>query len=250
MSAQQTGGLKRYLPLIIIGGVLLVAIVAGASMLRSTDGPADSAGGAANRSGGPARQGAAATAPAAGPVAIAPGAEPPHVIGVSNAPVTLEEFGDYQCPPCGNLHPVLKRIEHDYGSRVRVVFRNLPLESIHKNAFLAARAAEAAGLQGKFWEMHDLLYERQKDWSGVPLPRPVFSGYARQLGLDIARFERDIDRPEVGVRIGADMRRADSLRVSSTPTVFLNGRELPPSKSLDEKELRGEIDAALAGKSQ
>ena len=242
MSSQQSEGLKRYLPLIIIAGVLILAVVGGALMLnRSSDGQANQNAPAAQNTG------SAPAAVASNPV---PGAEPPHIAGAPNAPVTLEEFGDYQCPPCGNLHPVLKRIEHDYGSRVRVIFRNLPLESIHKNAALAARAAEAAGLQGKFWQMHDTLYERQKEWSGVALPRPIFTEYARKLGLDVARFESDMNSREVGVRIGADMRRAGSLRVNSTPTVLLNGRELPPDKTLAEDKLRAEIDAALAGRSQ
>ena len=238
MSVQDSGGLKRYLPLIIIGGVLLLAVVGGAMMLRGTTD------GQGNQNGGTAQNTAGTPAFALKPVE---GAEPPHVAGEQNAPVTLEEFGDYQCPPCGSLHPVLKRIEQDYGARVRLIFRNLPLESLHKNAFLAARAAEAAALQGKFWEMHDLLYDQQKEWSALPLPRPVFTEYARKLGLDIKRFDADINRPEVGARVGADMRRAASLRVNSTPTVLLNGRELPPDKTLVESKLRAEIDAALAG---
>lgn len=236
MSAQQSDELKRYLPLIIIGGVLLVAIAAGALLLRSA--------------GGQANQDADHASAPPEPMRPSAGAEPPHVTGAESAPVTLEEFGDYQCPPCGNLHPILKRIEHDYGSRVRLIFRNLPLETLHKNAFLAARAAEAAGLQGKFWEMHDMLYDHQKDWAALPMPRPVFSDYARQLDLDVERFEGDIDRPGVGMRVGADMRRAASMRVVSTPTLLLNGRELPPDKSLVEDKLREEIDAALAGKGQ
>ncbi len=218
----------------IIGGVLLAAIVVGALMLRS-------AGGSANQ---------AANTPQSVTMQAAPGAEPAHVIGEASAPVTLEEFGDYQCPPCGNLHPVLKKVEQDYGSRVRLIFRNLPLESIHKNAFLGARAAEAAGLQGKFWEMHDMLYEHQKEWSEQPLPRPVFTEYARKLGLDPARFESDMNSTQVGMRIGADMRRAGSMKIGSTPTLLINGRELPPGRSLVEGPLREEIDAALAGKTQ
>jgi protein-disulfide isomerase len=233
MKADENDGWKRYLPLLIIGGVLLAAVVGATLLLRS----ADSRSGQQNTN-----------SPQDLWARAAPGAEPAHTHGEANAPVSLEEFGDYQCPPCANVHPILKRIEKDYGGRVRIVFRNFPLEGTHKNAFLAARAAEAAGMQGKFWEMHDMLYEHQAEWAEQPLPRPTFVQYAGRIGLDLARFEADMNRTEVGARVGADMKRGVSLGVRSTPTIFLNGRELPPERSLVEDKLRAEIDAALAGK--
>ena len=178
----------------------------------------------------------------------ASGAEPPHARGGGGAgAVTLEEFADFQCPPCGRLHPELKKIEAEYGTRLRVVFRNLPLTGIHEHAQEAAEAAEAAGLQGRFWEMHDLLYQAQDEWPLVEPARPVFVEYARRLGLDAGRFERDLDAPAVKERVAADVRRARSAGVDATPTLFLEGRELS-SRQMTPEGIRAAIDAALAGR--
>jgi len=121
-----------------------------------------------------------------------PGAEPPQALGSSNAPVTLEEFGDFECPPCGLLHPILKNLEGEFGpAKLRIVFREFPLVPTHVHALAAARAAEAAGLQGKFWEMHDMIYENQKAWHEAFDVRPIFEGYATKIGLDLEQFRRD-----------------------------------------------------------
>lgn len=176
----------------------------------------------------------------------APGAEPSHVRGSENAPVTLEEFGDFQCPPCGVLYPVLKTIEGEYGSRLRVVFRELPLTQLHPHALAAAHAAEAAGVQGKFWEMHDLLYENQNVWKEAFDVRPIFEGYASRVGLDVERFKRDQGREMVDTRIVRDGIRAHSLGVAGTPAVFINGREIP-FKSVTPEGLRAAINKALNG---
>src|SRR5262245_38774264 len=133
--------MKRYLPFVIIAAVLITAVVAGILMFRYTR-----------------AQPSMTQAYASGPVAT-PGAE-----AAPKSYVTIEEFGDYQCPPCGGLHPVLKKLKDEYGRRVQLVFRHLPLTQIHKHALEAAYAASAAGLQGKFWEMHDHLYETQNAW--------------------------------------------------------------------------------------
>jgi len=179
----------------------------------------------------------------------APGAEPAHARG-GGAPgaVTLEEFADFQCPPCGRLHPELKKIEEEYGPRLRVVFRHLPLTEIHDHAHGAARAAEAAALQGRFWEMHDLLFERQGEWAVVEEARPLFVDYARRLGLDAERFARDLDAPQTEARVRADLGRADSAGVGSTPSLFLEGRELSARERTPEG-MRAAVEAALkAGK--
>lgn len=176
-----------------------------------------------------------------------PGAKPPHIRGDSKAPVTIEEFGDFQCPPCGNLSPILGKIEHEFGARLRVVFRQYPL-SVHPHATLAARAAEAAGLQGRFWEMHDALYRTQNAWSTATDARSAFLEYAGTLGLDRARFEKDLESDQVIARVEADQARANSLGVSRTPTLFLNNNLLP-QMSVNEQGLRAAIDAALAGTS-
>ena len=196
--------MKRYLPFVIIAVVLLVVVGVAISFYRS------------------AHRVASAGAMASG----APGAEPPHTRGTRGAPVTIEEFGDFQCPPCGALYPELKKIEAEDGPQVFVIFREWPLTKIHQNALLAAHTAEAAGLQNHFWEMHDLLYQNQSAWSGAKDARPIFISYARGIGLDADRFTRDIDGNEADARIVADHQRGQSLGVQATPTVFINGQEL------------------------
>ncbi|PYS93705.1 MAG: disulfide bond formation protein DsbA [Acidobacteria bacterium] len=218
---------KHYLPFIIIAVVLVAAVAVGAWLWRS-----------ARKSSG------------TGAVAVgAPGAQPPHASGRENAPLTLEEFGDYQCPPCGNAYPEVEKIRTDYGDKLRFIFRQYPLTQAHQSALVAAHAAEAAGVQGKFWEMHDRLFRTQRDWSKDANPRAIFETYASAIGLDLERFKRDMDSAEVDARIVADHERGNSLGVKSTPTFFLNGRELPADKLQTPTDLRSFLDAALAGKS-
>lgn len=222
--------MKRFLPLIIIAVVLLIAIIVGWTLMRSQQPH-------------PAPNAPAETSTAA----VAPGAEPPHVRGEANAPVTIEEFGDFQCPPCAAVYPELKQVEHEYGSRLRVIFRELPLVPMHAHAVWASRSAEAAGLQGRFWEMHDKLYENQKAWTDLPDAQPVFTGYARSLGLDMDRFTRDVGSAAVDRRIFLDGKRAHALGVVSTPTLFLNGREVPFETFKQPGGLSAVINAALSG---
>ena len=143
-----------------------------------------------------------------------------------SSPVLLEAYGDYQCPPCGALYPDLKKIEAEYGSQVRFVFHYFPLSKIHKNAMAAARAAEAARLQNKFWQMHDRLYRNQKEWSEVEDPRPIFNSYARELGLNADQFRSDMDSNRVEQAIDADMQRGQSVGITGTPTVLIEGYQL------------------------
>lgn len=245
MSSEKTSGAKKVLPFIIIGGVLVAVVTAGVLTLRKGDSNASPSNSTAPQSNTAGTQ--TASAPRRDPF---PGAQPPHVHGRQNAPVVLEEFGDYQCPPCGAMHPVLKKIEDDYGDRVALIFRNFPLQKIHKNAFSAARAAEAAGSQGKFWEMHSMLYQNQKEWAESPEPRPLFANYASRLSLNVEKFKADVEKPETAARIVADFQRGDSMGVSGTPSIFLNGRQLPVETALSDAKLRAEIDATLAGKKQ
>src|SRR5213078_4119823 len=143
-----------------------------------------------------------------------------------SSPVVLEEYGDYQCPPCGQLYPELTQIEKEYGNQVQIVFHHFPLMKIHKNAMLAAHAAEAARNQNKFWEMHDLLYRNQKEWSEQPDPRPTFVSYAKQLGLNVDKFNQDLGSNLIDQKISADIQRGSSLGVTGTPTVFLDSHML------------------------
>ena len=177
-----------------------------------------------------------------------PGAEPAHTLGPANAPVHLEEFGDFECPPCGAFHPILEQMHEEFGNKLRITFREFPLAN-HQHAQTAASAAEAAGIQGKFWEMHDLIYEHQNDWKTQFDVRPIFEGYAKQIGLDVERYKRDMGGSLVAQRIFQDARRGQSLGVQGTPTVFMNGREVP-FENLAPERLRLVIQRELqsAGK--
>jgi predicted DsbA family dithiol-disulfide isomerase len=190
----------------------------------------------------------APAAPTAGPSFSygRPGAAPMHVRGDPGAPVVLEEFGDFECLPCSLLWPILQKLERDYEKRLVVVFREHPLK-MHHFALDAARGAEAAGLQGKFWEMHDALYRNRATWVPAAYVTPYLVQYASEIGLDVDRFKAAIDGDDVAKRIAADQDRGDSLGIDRTPVVFLNGEKLPPT---DHKEdaLRGRIDKALAAK--
>lgn len=170
------------------------------------------------------------------------GAEPAHALGSMDAPVMLEEFGDFECPPCGALHPVLKSLKSEFGTRLVIVFRQFPMVSLHKHATAAARAAEAAGLQGKFWEMQDLLYQNQTTWHEASDVTPIFEQYATTIGLDLDRFKRDLMSEMVEKRIALDRERGYWIGVNGTPTVFLNGREVP-ADSLVKDKLRALIEA-------
>ncbi|HEU4768078.1 MAG TPA: thioredoxin domain-containing protein [Pyrinomonadaceae bacterium] len=213
--------MKRLLPFIIILVVLGVAVGSAVYMTRSK--PATPTPVAT-----PGPQPAASSAPTPAPVRTGvPGAEPAHSLGPANAPVKIEEFGDFECPPCGMFHPILKQMKDEFGDRIQVIFREFPLSPPHQHAVHAAAAAEAAGMQNKFWEMHGMIFDHQKEWKVAFDSRPIFEGYAKQLGLDVERYKRDVTSDRVEQRIFLDGKRGHSLGVNSTPTVFLNGREVP-----------------------
>jgi protein-disulfide isomerase len=211
--------MKKYLPFAIII-IVLVAAVGGSFVLWK------------NRGGSTANSGSTfATTP---PVSNtpAPNQTPKDTAGLTrpnvkvSSPVIIEEFGDYQCPPCGQLYPELKQIEAEYGDQVKVVFRHFPLMKMHKNALMAAHAAEAARNQNKFWEMHDRLYRNQKEWAELDDPRLVFEGYARQLNLKLDQFNSDLQSNLIDQKISADLQRGTSQGVTGTPTVFLDSHLL------------------------
>jgi len=158
-----------------------------------------------------------------------------HMTGNKNAKVTLVEFGDFQCPACAAAHPKVKEIiEHYKGNAdFNFVFRNFPL-SQHKNAVIAAEAAEAAGSQGKYWEMHDKLYEAQGQWSESAAPLDIFAGYAAQLSLNVDQFKGDITNHKFTSIITADQNDGTELKVNSTPTFYLNGEKLGQLPSLND----------------
>lgn len=156
------------------------------------------------------------------------------VRGNSSSAITFVEYGDFQCPACGQYHPMIKRLKDEFGKDIAFVFRHFPLSQVHPNAKDAAVAAEAAGAQGKFWEMHDILFERQNDWSLKPRPQSTFVSYAAELGLNIDQFEADSDRREVKDKIDEHYKTGVASGVNSTPTFFLNGIKLDNPKSYDD----------------
>jgi protein-disulfide isomerase len=171
-----------------------------------------------------------------------------HVRGNPDAPVTLEEFGDFQCPPCGQFSVFVDELLKEYDSRLRIVFHNFPLPA-HEHAREAAFAAEAAGFQGKYWEMHERLYREQSDWSKAPNTRELFESYAATLGLDMDQFRKDMDGEKAMQRVDSDHALGDSLGVKVTPTVFINKRPIEPEQKNPEG-IRAAINAALSGKTQ
>ena len=212
--------MKKNLPFIIIGVVLVGGIAAFLLLSRKGDG------GATNNSGFVTPQSGSAATPQTTQQTPAgdAGLVRPNV--KISSPVVLEEYGDYQCPPCGALFPELKKIEAEYGDQVRFVFHHFPLEKVHKNALAAAHAAEAARLQGKFGPMHDRLYTNQAAWKDMPDPRTAFIAYARELGMNAERFVADMDSARVDQTVKADFQRGQAAGVTGTPTVFIEGYQL------------------------
>jgi protein-disulfide isomerase len=171
-----------------------------------------------------------------------------HIRGNPDAPVTLEEFGDFQCPPCGSISPFLDELVKEYDPKVRLIFRNYPLAA-HKHAREAAIAAEAAGLQNHYWEMHDVLYREQSIWSKADNVSELFLAYAGTIGLDVDQFKKDIESEAPKKRIETDVERANSLGIKVTPTVFVNNQELKQEARTPDG-LRGAINEALKGKEE
>jgi protein-disulfide isomerase len=142
-----------------------------------------------------------------------------HIHGPHSAPVTLVEYGDYECPYCGEAHLILQKLVAHFGEKMRFVFRNFPLTQMHPHALGAAEAAEAASVQGRFWEMHDVLYERQDG-----LEENDLVSYAAELQLDVARFQNDLSQGVYRDRIQEDFMSGVRSGVNGTPTLFINGR--------------------------
>ena len=168
-----------------------------------------------------------------------------HYFGDTNSNVTFTEYGDYQCPACESFASTTQLVREKYADKVRFQFRNYPLTQLHPNAFAAARAAEAAGLQGKFWEMHDMLYQ-QTNWSAWTVatnPEPYFEQYASQLKLDVDQFKTDAKSSKVNDMINADRAAFDKTGADpATPTFFLNGKKVDNATLLDDNQ-RPSVDA-------
>jgi protein-disulfide isomerase len=230
---------KSSLPIAIIGIVSLVALVAGWWFYNnSRNKPADN-----TNTAGPK------ATPAGIPNNAPPGANPAWNQGPPTAAVTVEEFADFQCPTCAMMHPKVKELRAAFGDRIRIVFRQFPLQG-HPYGYDAACAAEAAGAQGKFWEMQNLLFSNQSSWSNsasVTDARRIFTDYAKNLGLDVEKFSNDMIALPVKNRVDADMQRGRAAGVGSTPSFYINGKPLGSGldslRSAVEEELK-KVEAA------
>ena len=150
----------------------------------------------------------------------------PHIKGNPDASVDLVEHSDFQCPACGQFYPVVKEVMDLYGDQIRFEYKHFPLVSIHPYAVPAAKAAEAAGQQGKFFEMHDMLFENQSTWSKASNPQAYFVQYAEEIGLDIALFKKHVGASSIDKRIEDDFNEARTLGLTGTPSFFLNGEKM------------------------
>jgi protein-disulfide isomerase len=220
--------MKRFFPFFIIGAVALLTVGTAAVMYRVKTRPTPA----------PHHETAVTATPAEAP-------ENPflHVRGPRNAPVTLEIYGDFQCPSCALASQAIDELQKQYEDKVKVIFHEFPLE-MHRHALAAALAAEAAAVQGKFWEMHDMLYQYQPVWSSATSVNYLFESYAESLGLDVARFRADRQSADVRAHILEDGKGGEARGVKNTPAIFINGTELRTGFSKDK--MRETIDAALA----
>lgn len=162
-----------------------------------------------------------------------------HAEGPDDAPITLTEYGDFECPHCGAAYPVVNKLQKHFGEQLRLVFRHFPLSNAHPHAFAAAVAAEAAGRQQQFWPMHHILFENQQqlsDWA--------FHAFAKTLGLDMERFKRDVHDSTLQDKVEADFESGVRSGVNGTPTFFL-GRDRY-NGGYDYPSLREAIEALLA----
>ncbi len=231
------------LPLLVIGLVLVAAILGGwwlYSSSKSKPAVTKVNTNSANRNPEEAAKAALAlyqSAPA--------GAQPANILGAPTAAVTVEEFADFQCPTCATVHTKMKEINSLYSGRIKFIYRNFPLQQIHKNAYDAATAAEAAGLQGKFWAMQDQLFTNQQAWSNSNEARKLFDEYAGKIGLDVAKFQTDMMGLQTKKRVDDDLARGRALGISGTPTVYINGNKLA-FEQMEVNQMRQIIDAELS----
>lgn len=154
--------------------------------------------------------------------------------GKKDAKNVITEYSDFQCPACASYYEILKMVSKEFDGEVAFVYRHFPIRQIHANAEIAALSAEAAGKQGKFWEMHDMLFENQKKWEKEKNVREIFITYAKELGIDEEQFKKDLDSKEIKNKVDSDYQSGIEARVNHTPTFFVNGKEIQNPRSYEE----------------
>ena len=172
-----------------------------------------------------------------------------HVYGKADSKVTVVEYGDFECPACAAYFTIVQQIKANYGDTIAFQFRHFPLVQIHQNAMAASRAAEAAGKQNKFWEMHDLLYTQQNAWAKSATANSIFEDYATQLGLSVEQFKTDMAAQSTLDTINADVREGQKLNVTGTPSFVINGQKIEETPQTYEA-FAALIDAALKEQGQ
>ncbi|MEK9147319.1 MAG: DsbA family protein [Patescibacteria group bacterium] len=166
-----------------------------------------------------------------------------RVKGNKKAKISLIEYSDFQCPACGSYFPILEQVNEEFSENILFVYRHFPLRQIHRNADLAARASEASGEQGKFWEMHNMIFINQNVWSEDRKAKDIFVKYAENLELDADKFKTDIDSQKVKDKVNSDYQGGFKAGVNSTPSFFLNGERI--QNPLNVQEFRDIINAEL-----
>ncbi len=190
----------------IIGILVVVGIIAGATMLSNKNEPATTA------------------------------SQSNNISGKVDAKVTLTEYGDFQCPACGAFEPIVAQVKEEFKDQLKFEFKHFPLVQIHPNATAAHRAAQAAANQGKFWEMHDAIYANQQSWSNASGVQSIFEQYARSLELDMDKYLSDANSSETLAVINADVTGGKALGISSTPTFLINGKIIEDPTSINTIE--------------
>ncbi len=165
-----------------------------------------------------------------------------HAEGPANAKVTFVEFADFECPGCGVANPIVQQLRGEYKGKIRYVFRQFPLQ-MHKHSKLAAQAAEAAGAQGKFFEMEDKLFSGQKDWANSSKPLEIYTRYAKEIGIDADKFKKEVEEEKYTKKIEADMKDGYAVGIDYTPTFFING--VKQEGGIDYKTYKMQFDELL-----
>lgn len=215
---------------IVLWGVAAIGIIGGFLAIVFLFGSPDGSGGGSGNFG-----------------AIPPVTANDWIKGNKDSKVELVEYSDLQCPACLSREPLIKKLMDEFGTNIKFVYRHFPLRSIHKNGQMAAQAAEAAGMQGKFWEMHGILFENQSKWSPESSGdvKDSFADYAGQIGINVEQFKEDLESDAAEEWVNEDYNGGDDAGVNATPTFFLNGKQINPGSYEDFRELlRNAIESA------